>query len=257
MLANFSKAVRRQFRPLQSGGWGRAIGYTVWTGVSVAGLGSLLTVGVVMLWYAFVGDPAAFLTSPAGTMLLYGAQYFVRLAVLLIVPVFFVRHALPSLRRLFGVARAVRWADVWAALAVVLPYFAASFALQWLVMVLVPAFDPEQVQEIGFENLTGAGELLVAGLALVVFAPVAEELIFRGYLFGGLRENVRFWPAAIITSILFGALHGQWNVALDTFVLSLILCYLREKTGSIWAGMVLHGIKNALAFTLLFLWPLG
>lgn len=257
MLASFSKTLRRQLKPLQPGGWGRAIGYTVWSGVSVAGLGSLIIVGVVMLWYTFVGDATAFLSSPVGTMLLYGAQYSVGLVVLLIIPVFFVRHTIPSLRWLFGIARAVKWDDVWAALATVLPYFAASFALQWLVMVLVPAFDPEQVQEIGFENLAGVGELLVAGLALVVFAPIAEELIFRGYLFGGLRENLRFWPAAIITSMLFGAVHGQWNVALDTFVLSLILCYLREKTGSIWAGMVLHGIKNALAFTLLFLWPLG
>ena len=60
------------------------------------------------------------------------------------------------------------------------------------------------------------------------------------------------WPAALIVSIIFGALHGQWNVAIDTFILSMVACYLREATGTIWPGVVIHMTKNAVAFVLLF-----
>jgi membrane protease YdiL (CAAX protease family) len=47
----------------------------------------------------------------------------------------------------------------------------------------------------------------------------------------------------------------QWAVALDTMVLSLMLCTLREYTGAIWAGVLVHAIKNGLAFYLLFINP--
>ncbi|RYZ49901.1 MAG: CPBP family intramembrane metalloprotease, partial [Sphingobacteriales bacterium] len=59
----------------------------------------------------------------------------------------------------------------------------------------------------------------------------------------------------IVTSIVFGAIHGQWNVAVDVFALSLILCSLREITGSIWAGVLLHMLKNGIAFYFLFIGP--
>ena len=70
-----------------------------------------------------------------------------------------------------------------------------------------------------------------------------------------------FVPAAIITSLMFAVGHLQfgsgapllWVAALDTFVLSLVLCYIREKTDSLWPGIFIHAIKNALAFSVLFL----
>ena len=57
----------------------------------------------------------------------------------------------------------------------------------------------------------------------------------------------------LIVSILFGVLHGQWNVGVNVFALSLVLCGLREITGTIYAGMIVHILKNALAFYLLYL----
>jgi len=61
--------------------------------------------------------------------------------------------------------------------------------------------------------------------------------------------------AALVTSLVFAAVHGQWNVAIDTFALSLVLCALREVTGTIWAGILLHMFKNAIAFYVLFIYP--
>ena len=84
----------------------------------------------------------------------------------------------------------------------------------------------------------------------------------RGFLFGALRRSTGFWISAAITSVIFASLHlggGEqgagllWIAAIDTFILSLALCYLREKTGRLWASIGLHAIKNGVAFVALFI----
>ena len=57
----------------------------------------------------------------------------------------------------------------------------------------------------------------------------------------------------ILTSIVFAFLHGQWNVAVTVFALSLILCSMREITGTIWSGVLLHMLSNGIAFYLLYI----
>jgi membrane protease YdiL (CAAX protease family) len=60
----------------------------------------------------------------------------------------------------------------------------------------------------------------------------------------------------VVTSLLFGMAHLQsgenasliWSAALDTFVLSLILVYLRETTGALYAGVLVHSLNNLIAF---------
>jgi membrane protease YdiL (CAAX protease family) len=64
------------------------------------------------------------------------------------------------------------------------------------------------------------------------------------------------WLAILITSTLFGLIHGAWNVGIDTFALSIVLCVVRLKTGSLWASILIHMTKNAIAFYLLFINPL-
>lgn len=120
----------------------------------------------------------------------------------------------------------------------------------------------EQEQDVGFQAVVGAKELLMAFVSLALLPPLVEELLFRGFLFGGLRRTLRFGITALITSVLFALPHllggrvGEgllWVAGLDTFILSLVLCYLREKTGRLWAGVGLHALKNGLAFWVLFI----
>jgi abortive infection protein len=86
-----------------------------------------------------------------------------------------------------------------------------------------------------------------------VLTPLFEELIFRGFLYGKLRiRAVPWWLSAVVVSALFGLAHMQWNVAIDVFCLSMVACALREVTGSIWAGTLLHIIKNMIAFIIKF-----
>ena len=59
--------------------------------------------------------------------------------------------------------------------------------------------------------------------------------------------------AIILTSLLFAIMHRQWNVGLNVFALSVILCLFREITGTIYAGIIVHMLKNAIAFYLLYI----
>jgi membrane protease YdiL (CAAX protease family) len=112
--------------------------------------------------------------------------------------------------------------------------------------------DWEQAQAIDFKNLYRFGDFAVAFLCLVVLAPVCEELMFRGWLYGKLRLRLPAVPAIIIVSLLFGIMHGQVNVAVTVFAMSVLMCIQRELTGTIWSGILLHMLKNAAAFYFLF-----
>ena len=106
---------------------------------------------------------------------------------------------------------------------------------------------------------SGHGATLVAaGLFVCVIAPMAEELFFRGFLFGVLRgiparvagRDLGPWIAAVITGILFGLAHtgsasSQYLVPLG--FLGFVLCLVRWRTGSLYPCMALHSANNALA----------
>lgn len=126
---------------------------------------------------------------------------------------------------------------------------------------IAPSLNIEQEQQIGFEAGKGTFDLMIAGISLVILPPIVEEILSRGFMYTGLRKYMKILPAAIIVSIFFAAAHLQfgsgapllWVAAIDTFVLSLVLVYLRETTGKLAAPMLLHGLKNAVAFSLLFI----
>ncbi len=120
--------------------------------------------------------------------------------------------------------------------------------------------DVNQQQEIGFTTITSRLDLLLAFISLVILPPLVEEIIFRGFLFAGLRRKFTFVTAALLTSAVFAIPHLfetsgglLWMAGIDTFILSLVLCFVREKTGSLWAGIVIHAFKNFVAFYILFL----
>jgi membrane protease YdiL (CAAX protease family) len=139
-------------------------------------------------------------------------------------------------------------------------YFAAFLMLIAIVKHFIPGLNIDQKQEIGFNNVHGLLPLILTFISLVVLPPLAEEIMVRGFLYSSLKKALRVGPAALITSLLFASAHlpeggaagPLYIAAIDTFVLSLVLIYLREKTGSLWASITLHAIKNGIAFVALF-----
>ncbi len=111
--------------------------------------------------------------------------------------------------------------------------------------------DAAAQQDIGFNNISNGTGRALAYILIAVIAPLAEEIIFRGYLYGTLRKNLSIIPSIIIVSVLFGALHSPLNVSIDIAILSTILCLEREITGTIHAGIITHILQNSIAFIIL------
>ncbi len=98
--------------------------------------------------------------------------------------------------------------------------------------------------------------LLSAGLTCVV-APICEEFLFRGYVFTALRGWRGTWPAAVITGLLFGAVHAGSAPALDLVPLAALgfgLCLLYHYSGSLYPCIAAHSLNNSLAFAALEGW---
>ena len=96
-----------------------------------------------------------------------------------------------------------------------------------------------------------AGSLLGA----VIFAPLFEELIFRGALYGTLRVKLHWSLAAVASALVFAAAHGYGLAGFGSVLVSGVLwCWAYEKTGSLLPGMIAHAANNlAVAITLLAL----
>lgn len=124
-----------------------------------------------------------------------------------------------------------------------------------------PWFDVAQAQEVGFSTYLAGFDRVIAFIVLVIVAPVAEELIFRGWLYGKLRpmlsakmsDMASMIISIFLVSLLFGIIHLQWNVGVNVFAMSIVLCGLREVTGTIYAGILMHMLKNGVAFYLLYI----
>lgn len=229
----------------------KAIAVTAWVFVSFV-ISWLIMYGLQLLLLQ-LGVPIDEVNPSVRTMTIAALTYSLTIVVALAVP-WFLRERKTTLGDL-GLARLMTWVEIPLSIAGFIVYSVISAVLLYLAMTYVPGFDGAQVQNTGFTTLGTRMEYLAAFIALVVLAPVAEEVIFRGYLFGNLRKYVPFWLAALIVSVLFGFVHGQWNVALDTFALSLVLCSLREISGSLWPSILLHMLKNSVAFYLVFINP--
>lgn len=157
-----------------------------------------------------------------------------------------------------------RWRDLGFGLAAVPVYYLIYLMSVGLVSHFVPSLDVQQSQEIGFNNVHGGLQLMLTFISLVIIPPIAEEIMVRGFLYSSLKKAMKLIPAALITSLIFAVAHlpeggaagPLYIAALDTFVLSLVLIYLREKTGSLWASITLHAFKNGVAFAALFVFHL-
>jgi membrane protease YdiL (CAAX protease family) len=140
-------------------------------------------------------------------------------------------------------------------------YYLLFFIIAGAARISFPGINFEQEQQLGIETVRANWELILVFFSLAVFPPIAEEVLARGFLYTGLRTKLPIWAAAILTSAIFAAAHLQfdgnapllWVAAIDTFTLSLVLVYLRETTGSLGAPILLHMLKNSVAFTLLFI----
>ncbi|MEA2156117.1 MAG: protease family protein [Solirubrobacteraceae bacterium] len=152
-----------------------------------------------------------------------------------------------GLRRPLQLRRAV-WllAAVWAAF--------YAFSALW-----VTALGLHETQEL--PDRLGADRstlnLLAVVVLITVIAPLGEEIFFRGYFFGSLRNWRGAWPAAISTGVIFGLIHlgsapAGFLVPLGFFGFG--LCLLYHFSGSLYPCIALHALNNSIALGATLKW---
>ncbi|MGR6546569.1 CPBP family intramembrane glutamic endopeptidase [Paenibacillus tundrae] len=130
-------------------------------------------------------------------------------------------------------------------------YIIAGFVLMALTSVLVLGTGIETNE--GQRHLFESSDLhsamtfqtIFAALAISIIIPFFEELLFRGLLFTTLSNKYGAWWAIIISSLIFGMLHG--GVFIATSIFGLVFGYIFYKTKSLIPGIVLHMIWNSLS----------
>jgi membrane protease YdiL (CAAX protease family) len=137
----------------------------------------------------------------------------------------------------------------------------ASFPIAIIVFQIVDRLVGQEMPEI--EQLQGGlsgTALVLATVTVLVAAPVAEELFFRGFLFRAFRSRRSFAFAATVSAILFALVHWQPEGFAASLPLmaavgaaSVGFCWVYERRGNLVSAMVAHGVFNSIAVAF-FVW---
>jgi membrane protease YdiL (CAAX protease family) len=120
------------------------------------------------------------------------------------------------------------------------------FAVLWATLVDKP--EQTTAEDLGVDESTLA--LIAAGVMFVVIAPIAEELFFRGFFYGSLRNRLPVGWSALICGTVFGGIHATTGASAvpALIVFGIVLCLLREWTGSLYPCIALHALNNTIAY---------
>jgi membrane protease YdiL (CAAX protease family) len=159
--------------------------------------------------------------------------------------ILFARIVAPPRPAQFGLRRAPLKRSIGYVIGGYLVFVVASYL--WLAIIGQPDAKDSITEDLGAQDSTVA--LIGVTFVVTVCAPLAEEFFFRGYFFGALRSN-GFWPAALLTGLAFGLVHvfgSPIAFILPLALLGTALCFIRERTGSLYPGIALHCVNNSVA----------
>jgi len=91
-----------------------------------------------------------------------------------------------------------------------------------------------------------AAAYVVNAIVICTWVPLVEETTYRGLGYS-LLERFGRWPAILLVGVIFGLSHGLLVSLPILVVFGSALAWIRSRTGSVWPGMVLHGVFNLIA----------
>jgi len=106
--------------------------------------------------------------------------------------------------------------------------------------------QPEQLP-----TLHGSGRIAIAAFAVIIVAPFAEELFFRGFLYQALRRWRGVTSAILISAGVFAISHGEPLLMVGIFPLGIILAYMFQRRDSLVTTITAHMTYNTIGFVLL------
>jgi membrane protease YdiL (CAAX protease family) len=90
----------------------------------------------------------------------------------------------------------------------------------------------------------------LALVLILIVAPFAEEMFFRGFLFHGLWSRIGFWPAAFGSGLFFALIHVNSSdligLVVPFTIIGMLLAWLVKRTGSLWNSIAVHFLFNAI-----------
>ena len=115
-------------------------------------------------------------------------------------------------------------------------YFPIFAVISFLITLMFPVKGGETLPD-----------LKLAFPLIVIISPIVEELIFRGYVQEYFRQRLKVEWAIIISALIFSIFHPI-NLFPHAFVSGVFLSYIREASGSLMPGIVVHFLNNLLGF---------
>jgi len=110
----------------------------------------------------------------------------------------------------------------------------------------------EGTNEIPIDPDQGAGTLVpllvLFGMAVMIIAPLAEEVLFRGLIFRALDGAWAGWAAIAVSGLAFGVFHTNLAVLIPFSLIGMIFAWTFRASGSLWVTIIAHFIINTLSF---------
>ena len=166
-----------------------------------------------------------------------------------------------SRRRLRLAFRAIKGRDIVA----LLKNFSIHFGFLLIIGIIVALLSLFGLKDF-FDFPEQDIDLLLLGpwlpaLLLAVAVPILEEGLFRGFLYARLRGSFKFWPAFLVSGLLFSLLHLRFNlnpgqnifVVANIFLLTFFITKTFEETQNLWMPIIFHGLHNGRVVLVLFL----
>jgi len=103
------------------------------------------------------------------------------------------------------------------------------------------------------KETSDVGLLVAMAVTAIIFAPITEELIFRGYLYPVVKRFTDRWFASIFSGVLFGVIHFNVMALPMLALMGVILAVIYEKSGSLWVPIGCHAAFNATSVGLMLI----
>ncbi len=217
-----------------------------WTFLEAAAVLVTLFAGLIAM-DAVLSLPAASRLGPSDHVLArvaaLAAYYAVQLAVLVLLVRLRGRGLLDAVRlRAPEASWQARFASAGLTLLLTAGTLIAGFAYVIVAQQLgVVSSDETNVVQLFGNDATG---FFLSVLLVVVIAPVAEEVVFRGVVLGAMAERWGIWTSITVTSVVFAMSHLNWTTLLPTMLLGVAAGWLAVRRPSLWPAITLHALYN-------------